>query len=94
MAAAVTAMAGQPAQPKTAACTTNDQCIMSVYVSAAQGSYCTSSGGVASESRPAEGVTGCCKLAGNAEICTCTGNDSPVTEVDCAAENGTFSTKP
>jgi hypothetical protein len=82
-------------KPKTAACTSGMQCFMGPYASDEQASACTQSGGVASDTCPATDVVGCCSLAGGMEeMCTYKGYSDPITESDCTAENGTFSTTP
>jgi hypothetical protein len=50
--------------------------------------------GMASENCPAAGVVACCKLTGVTEVCFYEGNESPISESDCKAENGTYSTTP
>jgi hypothetical protein len=80
-------------QPKTSACTLSNKCIQTAY-SQYEAAGCTAGGGVASDTCPAAGVTGCCSSTG-VEQCTYTGNDSPITKESCeSGMNGTFSTTP
>jgi hypothetical protein len=80
-------------QPKTSACKLSNNCIQTAY-SQYQAAGCMAGGGVASDTCPADGVTGCCSSTG-VEQCTYTGNDSPITEESCKSSmNGTFSTTP
>ncbi len=81
-------------QPKSSACKLDTQCTRTPY-SAASDSVCSGAEmGVASENCPAEGVISCCKLSGVVELCYYDGNDSPISEDDCKAQNGTYSTTP
>ena len=50
--------------------------------------------GRASENCLAAGVIACCKLTGVTELCYYEGNESPIGEADCKAENGIYSTLP
>ena len=81
-------------QPKSSACTLGTQCTRTAYSAAADAACAGAAKGTASENCPAAGVIACCKLPGVTELCYYDGNESPITEADCTAESGTYSTTP
>ncbi|MEO8905715.1 MAG: hypothetical protein ABI488_24515 [Polyangiaceae bacterium] len=82
------------ALPKSSACKIGTQCMRSMYNAAIDSACSGAAMGAASVNCPAEGVIACCKLTGVIESCFYEGDSSPISESDCTAENGTFSTTP
>ncbi|MEO7037127.1 MAG: hypothetical protein ABI548_24450 [Polyangiaceae bacterium] len=82
------------ALPKSSACKVGTQCLRTTYNAAIDSACSGAAMGTASVDCPADGAIACCKLTGVIESCDYEGASSPISESDCTAENGTFSTTP